>query len=648
MEEEYGTDTFERGVLGTIGGSACSSCCRSSGRYYDRLYRRDPHAALRLVGLADPAGRRAHAGRSTSCRTSCCSRSARHPAADPAVDVRSPWSGRCCSRSSRTGCAGMGAALGSIYIFFIGATGGALLSALLTDAFGPRAAVLVARDPVDDRSAGYLIIRSAHVHPQRPVAGGRRAPGGDGGAPAPARGARVGPRAAGRRRRLLVRAGAGALRRRVRGRGAARCSRCSARTARASRRSSARSPASARRRAASCACNGRTITYTTPEQRARLGIRILLGGKGVFPAMTVHENLEMAAFVYRGDRADFRRRLDRAYDLFPALARTRAARRVARCRAASSRCSRWRWCCCTTPRCSPSTSSRSASRRVVVQELLARDRAAEGRRDDDHHRRAVAERRARGRRPGGVPREGAGALQRARRPSSPSATTSPARCSSAPKAADRRVVATWITSQLVFNGVGRRARDRAARDGHRARSTGRRGSSTSRSATWASSARACSRCSSSTTACRSGSRRLARWSSARCSARSWSWSSIRRLFSAPRVIVLVATIGIAGLALAIVTAYPEIDDVGAALPGRDRHDVDDVVGVRVTGPQLAVLVVVPIVALALGVVPQPHAARPHGQGVGREPRPGAARRASTPRSCRPRCGRSPASSPRSR
>jgi ABC-type branched-subunit amino acid transport system ATPase component len=65
--------------------------------------------------------------------------------------------------------------------------------------------------------------------------------------------------------------------------------------------------------------NGRNITYTTPEQRAKLGIRILLGGKGVFPAMTVHENLEMAAFIYRGDDADFQRRLDRAYELFPPL-----------------------------------------------------------------------------------------------------------------------------------------------------------------------------------------------------------------------------------------------------------------------------------------------------------------------------------------
>src|SRR5207245_2056800 len=54
-----------------------------------------------------------------------------------------------------------------------------------------------------------------------------------------------------------------------------------------------------------------------------LGIRILLGGKGVFPAMTVEENLEMAAFIYRHDDADFHRRLERAYDLFPGLAQKR-------------------------------------------------------------------------------------------------------------------------------------------------------------------------------------------------------------------------------------------------------------------------------------------------------------------------------------
>ena len=50
--------------------------------------------------------------------------------------------------------------------------------------------------------------------------------------------------------------------------------------------------------------NGRNITYTTPEQRARLGIHLLPGGKGVFGPMTVAENLEMGGFVYRSDRAE--------------------------------------------------------------------------------------------------------------------------------------------------------------------------------------------------------------------------------------------------------------------------------------------------------------------------------------------------------
>ena len=75
---------------------------------------------------------------------------------------------------------------------------------------------------------------------------------------------------------------------------------------------------------------------------------------------------------------------------------------------------------------------------------------------------------------------------------------------------------------------------------------------------------------------------------------------IRRLFFAPRVVVLVSTIGISGLAVAIVTAYPEITDFGATYPPAVDNTWSDVLGVRVTGAQLAVLVVVPIVAFALG------------------------------------------------
>ena len=50
MEEEYGTKTFERGVLGTIGGLGLLLVLPFAGRYYDGLYRRDPSKALRLVG----------------------------------------------------------------------------------------------------------------------------------------------------------------------------------------------------------------------------------------------------------------------------------------------------------------------------------------------------------------------------------------------------------------------------------------------------------------------------------------------------------------------------------------------------------------------------------------------------------------------
>jgi ABC-type branched-subunit amino acid transport system ATPase component len=66
--------------------------------------------------------------------------------------------------------------------------------------------------------------------------------------------------------------------------------------------------------------HGRTITYATPEQRSRLGIHLLPGGRGVFSEMTIIENLEMGGFAYRGDRTDLRRRMARVFELFPALA----------------------------------------------------------------------------------------------------------------------------------------------------------------------------------------------------------------------------------------------------------------------------------------------------------------------------------------
>jgi len=67
--------------------------------------------------------------------------------------------------------------------------------------------------------------------------------------------------------------------------------------------------------------HGRTVTYTSPQVRSKLGIQQLPGGKGVFGDMTVRQNLVMGAYVHRADKDDVERRIDEVLDLFPDLAR---------------------------------------------------------------------------------------------------------------------------------------------------------------------------------------------------------------------------------------------------------------------------------------------------------------------------------------
>ena len=76
---------------------------------------------------------------------------------------------------------------------------------------------------------------------------------------------------------------------------------------------------------------------------------------------------------------------------------------------------------------------------------------------------------------------------------------------------------------------------------------------------------------------------------------------IRRLFRAPRVIVLVATIGVAQVSLAILNLYPDLVGKGLKfpVPSNSKWEVGSI---QISGPQLAILVVTPAVALALGWV----------------------------------------------
>jgi len=219
---------------------------------------------------------------------------------------------------------GLSFAVTSIYTFFIGAFGGAVLSALLDSAFGPRTTVIAIIIPATI-FGGLMIMRSANyvrndlslvvVELQEELEEHKRRQENPDAAPVlqlsavdfsyghvqvlfdlafeVKRGevlALLGTNGAGKSTALRIAAGL-----ETPARGVVRL-------------------------------NGQTITYTSPEQRSRLGIHVLPGGKGVFPNMTIAENLEMSGYAYRSNRADLQRRIDRVFALFPFLAERRGNR----------------------------------------------------------------------------------------------------------------------------------------------------------------------------------------------------------------------------------------------------------------------------------------------------------------------------------
>jgi len=65
---------------------------------------------------------------------------------------------------------------------------------------------------------------------------------------------------------------------------------------------------------------GEAITNAKPEQMVRRGIAYVPQEKNVFASLTVRENLEMGAYLMKGDLS---KRLDTVYALFPKLAERR-------------------------------------------------------------------------------------------------------------------------------------------------------------------------------------------------------------------------------------------------------------------------------------------------------------------------------------
>ncbi|MDA1327721.1 MAG: ABC transporter ATP-binding protein [Proteobacteria bacterium] len=69
-------------------------------------------------------------------------------------------------------------------------------------------------------------------------------------------------------------------------------------------------------RSGAVALGGKDITHLSTQQRVQSGMGFVPQTHNVFPALTVLENLEMGAFLERGD---FSQALQQVYELFPIL-----------------------------------------------------------------------------------------------------------------------------------------------------------------------------------------------------------------------------------------------------------------------------------------------------------------------------------------
>jgi ABC-type branched-subunit amino acid transport system ATPase component len=77
------------------------------------------------------------------------------------------------------------------------------------------------------------------------------------------------------------------------------------------------------------AFDGQDIQSVPPHAIKRLGVGYVPQGTNIFPQLTVHENLQLGAWVFRHDAARVARMLERAYAAFPRLAEKRRLRATA-------------------------------------------------------------------------------------------------------------------------------------------------------------------------------------------------------------------------------------------------------------------------------------------------------------------------------
>jgi ABC-type branched-subunit amino acid transport system ATPase component/predicted MFS family arabinose efflux permease len=322
IEDTFGANAVERGVVTSVAGFAGLLVLPYLGRRFDAQYRVDPALPLRTIGrcivpMAVVTPLQFLMPNIVAFTLVGVVQSVLAVAAfsmvTPLIQAIVPYRLR-----------GLGLALITLYIFLIGAIGGSLASAWLTDEFSTRTAVFVLAIPAN-LIGGALIVRSASfirhdlalsvAELREEQADHRRRAADPEGVPVVQihdvdvsfgnvqilfdvsfevrRGetlALLGTNGAGKSTALAVVTGLLTPERGV------------------------------------VRLNGRTVTYTSPEQRARMGIQMLPGGKGVFPHLSVRDNLLVGAHQYRRRPAEVDQRIGRVIELFPSLGQRQDAR----------------------------------------------------------------------------------------------------------------------------------------------------------------------------------------------------------------------------------------------------------------------------------------------------------------------------------
>ena len=321
LEDKFGLESFERGAWATAAGLFTVLSLVYVGPKFDRLWRENPTRTLQMIGaligfsaIFKPiqwAMPTVPLFIAFSIPTLVMLNTA-FAMVSPVMQAIVPYRLR-----------GSGTALITLYIFFIGGTGGGLISFMFADSWGPRVTTLVLTIP--SAILGGLIMYRGAKHVRHDLSlnvqelfdeqDEQRRTSGDDEIPAlqlnnidfsygpvqvlfdvafeVRKGetlALLGTNGAGKSTILRVISGLG-----IPQRGVVRL-------------------------------GGRTVTYTSPQLRSRLGIQQLPGGKGVFPDMTVRQNLVMGSYIHRRDSVDVERRIASVLELFPDLERRQGQR----------------------------------------------------------------------------------------------------------------------------------------------------------------------------------------------------------------------------------------------------------------------------------------------------------------------------------